>query len=155
MMHFFFSDRGWLLKAAAALGLLGLLFGSTHRDISVRYPPLERVALSHESLRNHVFHLTGRRVQAADADGFQIGTDVGPMHFRTSTPPAAGSYVSVNARPIGPRTLEVLDLAVLPGYGWKRPFIYAISILTVIGYLWLVRRRFRWQPERGLFRSRY
>ena len=155
MMHFFFSDRVWLLKAAAALGLLGLLFGSTHRDISVRYPPLERVALSHESLRDHVFHLTGYRVQAADVEGFQIGTNVGPMRFRTSTPPPAGSYVTVKARPIGPRTLEVLDLVVLPGYGWKRPFNYVISVLTVIGYLWLVRRRFRWQPEQGVFRSRY
>jgi hypothetical protein len=150
-----FSDRLWILKAAATLGLLALLFTYSHRKLADRFPPVELVALSPDSFRGHVFHLAGHRVVAADARSFQIGTSVGPFRLLTPTPPPVESYVTLNARPVGVRTLEVVDLIVHSGYGWKRPLNYGISILTVIGYLWLVRRRFRWQPQNGLIRGRY
>ena len=155
MLQFFFSDRLWLLKAAAAVGLLSLVCNISHRDISVRYPPVERVALSWDSLRDRTFHLTAQRVQAADPQGFQVGSQVGPIRLLTDTPPPVGSFVTFNARPVGPRTLQVLDLDVHSGYTWKRPLNYVISILTVLGYLWLIRRRFRWQPQAGFIRGRY
>jgi hypothetical protein len=150
-----FSDRLWILKAAAALGLLSLLCNVVHRDLAARFPQVEKVALHPESLRGHVFHLSGQRVQIADGQGFQIATQVGPIRLLTPTPPPAGAYVTVNARAVGVRTLEVVDMSVHSGYGWKRPLNYAVSILTVIGYLWLIRRRFRWRPEDGVIRSRY
>jgi hypothetical protein len=149
-----FSDRLWILKAATALGLLALLCTYSHRKLSDRFPQVELLALS-DSLRGHVFHLAGHRVLAADARSFQIATSVGPMRLLTPTPPPVESYVTCNARAVGIRTLEVVDLFVHSGYGWKRPLNYGISVLTVIGYLWLVRRRFRWQPEEGVLRSRY
>ena len=150
-----FSDRLWILKAAAALGLVSLVCTVSHREISARFPQVEKVALHPDRLQSHVFHLSAQRVQAADAQGFQIGTGVGPMRLLTATPPPVGSFVTVNARPVGLRTLEVIDMSVHTGYSWKRPLNYAVSILTVIGYLWLVRRRFRWRPEDGVIRSRY
>jgi hypothetical protein len=150
-----FSDRLWILKAAAALGLLALLCTTSHRKISERFPQFELVALSPDSFRGHVFHLSGQRVVAADARSFQIGTSVGPMRLLTPTPPPVDSYVTFNARAVGIRTLEVVELFVHSGYGWKRPLNYGISIVTVIGYLWLVRRRFRWRPEDGVIRGRY
>lgn len=150
-----FSDRLWILKAAAALGLLSLLCTVSHRKLSARFPQVERVALDPDALRGRVFHLQGQQVRSADAQGFEVGTSVGPLRLLTPTPPPAGSFVTVNARAVGLRTLEVVEMNVHSGYRWKRPLNYAISILTVIGYLWLVRRRFRWQPEDGVIRSRY
>jgi hypothetical protein len=150
-----FSDRLWLLKAAAAVGLLSLVCTLSHQDITVRFPPVERVALSWEALRDHTFHLTGQRVFAADAQGFQIGTQVGPLRLLTDTPPPVGSYVTFNARPVAPRTLQILAMDVHSGYTWKRPLNYIISILTVLGYFWLVRRRFSWAPEQGFIRGKY
>ena len=154
-MRFLFSDRLWLLKAAAALGLLSLLCTKVHGAISDRFPPLERYALWHDSYRDRFVHLTGERVIASDGGGFEIKTKVGPMRLLTSTPPPVGSFVSCNARAVGPRTFRVLQLDVHSGYAWKRPLNYAISVLTVIVFLWLIRGRFRWQPEQGFFRSRY
>jgi len=150
-----FSDRLWILKAATALGLLALLCGQSHLQLAERSPQVELVALSPDSFRGHVFHLAGQRVVAADARSFQIGTSVGPLRLLTPTPPPVESYVTINARAVGIRTLEVVDLFVHSGYAWKRPLNYGISILTVIGYLWLVRRRFRWQPQNGVIRGRY
>jgi hypothetical protein len=150
-----FSDRLWLLKAAAAVGLLSLVCTLSHQDITSRQPPMERVALSWEALRDRTFHQTAQRVLAADDRSFQLNTLVGPMRLLTDSPPPAGSYVTFKARPVGPRTLQVLALDVHSGYEWKRPLNYIVSILTVLGYLWLVRRRFKWNPEQGFFRGRY
>jgi len=150
-----FSDRHWLLKAAAAVGLLSLACNLSHQDIPVRAPAIERLALSWEAFRDRTFHETARRVQAADAHGFQFGTQVGPMRLLTETPPPVGSFVSFTAWRVGPRTLQVVALDVHTGYTWKRPLNYVISILTLIVYLWLVRRRFRWEPQAGFIRSRY
>ena len=150
-----FSDRLWIVKAAAALGLLSLLCTVSHRLVTARYPQVEKVALNPDPFRDHVFHLSGQRVQAADAGRFQLGSEVGPLWFLTPTPPPVGAFVTLNARPVGVRTLQVVAMSVHTGYGWKRPLNYGISILTVIGYLWLVRGRFRWRPQDGVFRSRY
>lgn len=150
-----FSDRLWVLKAAAVVGLLALLFNDTRRTLALRHPDLERIPLHWSTLRDHTFHVAAKQVRAADATGFEIGTRVGPMRVLIPTPPPAGTYVTANVRAIGPRTLKAVDLQVLSGYAWKRPLNYAISILTVIVYFWLVRRRFRWKPEAGVFRSKY
>ena len=150
-----FSDRLWLLKAAAAVGLLSLVCTVSHQDITLRQPPVERVALSWEALRDRTFHNIAERVLAADDRSFQFKTQVGPMRILTDSPPPVGSYVSFNARPVGPRTLQALALDVHSGYTWKRPLNYVISILTLLGYLWLIRKRFSWKPEQGFFRGRY
>jgi len=150
-----FSDRLWLLKAAAAVGLLSLVCNLSHQDITRRQPPMERLAISWEDHREKTFHQTAQRVQAADGQGFQIATTVGPMRLLTNMPPPVGSFVTFNARPVGPRTLQILALDVHSGYAWKRPLNYVISILTVLGFLWLIRARFRWRPEAGFIRSRY
>jgi hypothetical protein len=150
-----FSDRLWILKAAAALGLLSAVFTIGHLKLEEQYPPIERVALFSGHLRGRVLHRSSDRVLDSDPQGFRVDTRVGPMRFLTSTPPAPGEFVSMNVRVIGPRTLEVIDLTPLPGYSWKRPLNYGVSILTLLVYLWLVRGRFRWKPQNGVFRGRY
>ena len=150
-----FSDRWWILKAAATLGLLALLFNYSRDSILRREPDVERTALDWRPFRDHVFHLAAKKVLSADATGFEIGTKVGSMRIQTATPPPVGVYVRVNARPVGPRTLEPVALEVLTGYDWKRPLNYVVSVVTLLAYLWLIRKRFRWTPETGVFRSRY
>ena len=149
-----FSDRLWLVKAAVALGLLSGLCTLVHRDFSVRYLPVERVALFQDSLRGRAFHLTAQKVVAADPEGFGIESKVGRIRFLTSAPPPIGEFVTINARAVGPRTLAIDDVVVLSGYRWKRPLNYGISILTLIVYLWLIRKRFAWRIHEGVLRSK-
>jgi hypothetical protein len=77
------------------------------------------------------------------------------MHLRTTERIAVGEVISAVVRPVGPRQLEAVRLEVNEGFRWKRPLNYCISVLTVIVYFLLIRHRFRWNPEVGLFRSRY
>jgi hypothetical protein len=150
-----FSDRLWIVKAGVALGLLAWLCQDTRRTFSVLHPEVEVAALDSVSLRTRRIHIWAKQVQTVDATGFQISTGVGPVRIVTPAQPPVGEYVSIIARPTGPRTLEALALQVNHGYAWKRPLNYGISILTVLGYLWIVRRRFRWRIADGVFRGKY
>jgi len=150
-----FSDRGWLLKAAAALGLLALVLAHSRRRISIEFPRIEQMAFFNESLRDHSVYLWGYQVRAVEATGFQINTGVGPMHVLSTHPVSVGEYVTVIARPVGHRTVEARRLQVNEGFVWKRPLNYAVSVVVLIGYLWLVRRRFRWRIQDGVLRGKY
>ena len=150
-----FSDRGWLLKVALTLGLLALLLSHSTRRIALEYPRIERMALFRESYRDKTVLLWAQRVQAVEAAGFQIHTWVGPMLVLSREKVAVGDTVTAITRPVGHRTVEALRLRVNEGFAWKRPLNYAISVAVLIGYLYLVRRRFRWRIQEGVLRSRY
>ena len=150
-----FSDRLWILKAAAALGLFGWLCTDARRTLSELQPDLERVALYTNDLNAHVIHAAGKQVRSSDAAGFEVSTRVGPMRVLSALHPPVGATVSMNVRPVGPRTVQALSVQVHEGYAWKRPLNYGISILTVIAYLWIIRKRFRWRIEEGVIRSKY
>jgi len=150
-----FSDRGWLLKAAAALGLLAVVLTVSRRRIAVEYPRIEQMAFYNDSFRDRRVLLWGYQVRALEAAGFQIDSAVGPMHVLWTQPVAVGDYVTVVARPAGHRTVEAVRLQVNEGFAWKRPLNYLISVLVLIGYLWLVRRRFRWRIQDGVLRGKY
>ncbi len=150
-----FSDRLWILKFVLAVGLLAALSHQARRTLQDHYPDIERVALFSEQILDRRLFIANEPVLAVDATGIRIPTRVGPMHLRTAETPAVGQIISATARPVGPRELEVINLEVNEGFRWKRALTYIISVLTVIAYLWLVRRRFRWAPEAGVFRSRY
>ena len=150
-----FSDRLWIVKAATALILLGGLALETKRQVQRVHPDVERVALFSDSLRGLEIQISARKVLSADAGGFDIDTRVGPMRILTPTPPRVGQTVTVVARATGPRMMEALALQVNEGHEWKRPLNYVVSVLTVIAYLWLIRRRFHWRIEDGVFRSKY
>ncbi|MBI3855014.1 MAG: hypothetical protein HY293_04910 [Planctomycetes bacterium] len=150
-----FSDRLWILKAAAALGLFALVCTVSHQKLSALHPEIERVALYSPDLRRLDIHLVGKKVRASDDQGFEIDTKVGPMRVLSAARPPVGEHVSVVARAVGPRTLEAIALQVNAGYLWKRRLNYAISILTLVVYVALVSRRFRWRIAEGVFRSKY
>jgi hypothetical protein len=150
-----FSDRGWLFKMAVALGLLALLLTNTRRRISIKHPAIERMALYTEAIRDRRVLLWGYKVRALEPTGFQIGSGVGPMHVLWGQPVAVGDYVTVVARAAGHRTVEALRLQVNEGFGWKRPMNYVLSVLVLIGYLWIIRRRFRWRIHEGVLRGKY
>lgn len=150
-----FSDRFWILKAAVAAGLLAWLSSHARRALEERQPEIERAALFSDRLRDRTLYVSNNPVVALDSTGLQIDTRVGPMHLRTTERPAVGSIISALVRPIGPRELEVIRFKVDEGFHWKRALNYAVSVLTAIAYFWLVRRRFRWNPDAGVFRSRY
>ncbi len=150
-----FSDRGWILKAALALGLLAWLCRDARRQISAGHPDLERAALPSAADIDGAIYLWAKKVQAHEPGGFRIDSRVGPLHLESATRPPVGEYVSIVARPVAPRVLKVESLQINEGFGWKRPLNYGISILTLAGYLWIIRRRFRWRIHEGVFRSRY
>ncbi|HVR86203.1 MAG TPA: hypothetical protein VMU54_17910 [Planctomycetota bacterium] len=150
-----FTDRWWSVKAASALLLFGVVSARSGGTLSELHPELERTALFTESLRGKTLILWGRKVLTADADGFEIDSRVGPIRVLTPHPPPVGAYVSGIAQPTGPRTLTASSVHVNAGFVWKRPLNYALSILVVIGYLWSVRRLFRWRIAEGVFRGKY
>ena len=150
-----FSDRLWILKLAVAAGLLGLLGLHARKALETSQPDIERAALFSRQLREKILYLANSPVIAVDPTGLQIATRVGPMHLQTTERAAVGDIVSARVRPIGPRRLEVLRFTINDGFWWKRALNYGISAVVVIAYLWLIRRWFRWNPEAGVFRSRY
>ena len=150
-----FSDRGWILKAALALGLLTWLCRDARQRISVAHPDPERAALLSGADFSGTIYLWAKKVEAHEPGGFRIDSRVGPLHFESATQPPVGEYVSIVARPLTPRVLKAESLQVNEGFGWKRPLNYAISVLTLAGYLWVIRRRFRWRIHEGVFRSKY
>lgn len=150
-----FSDRLWILKLVVAAGLFAGLSLHARKILQEHQPDVERVAVFSEQLHNRVLFAASRRVVASDPTGVEVMTPVGPLHLRTDEKPAVGSTVSAVVRVIGPRQLEVVRFKVHEDYRWKRAVTYIVSLLTVLAYFWLVRRRFRWAPEAGVFRSRY
>ena len=150
-----FSDRGWILKLGAAMGLLALLCSAARRYHDIENPSLDRAAVFSEADRKRVYHGWGMKIDAVEPAGFRIDSTAGPIHFVSDVRPPAGEYVSFLARATGPRTLEVVRMQVCMGFGWKRPLTYLVSILTLAGFVWLVRDRFRWRIHEGVFRSRY
>lgn len=150
-----FSDRWWIAKAAAALLLLAGLCRRADRGLEELHPDVERVALFTDDLRNKTVILWGRKVLSRDATGFEIDTRVGPVRILTTEAPAAGQYISAVARPVAARTLQATTLQINAGWNWKRPLNYAISVLTLLAYLWIIRGRFRGRIEEGVLRSRY
>jgi hypothetical protein len=150
-----FSDRWWIAKAAVALLLLAGLCARADRTLREIHPDVEQAAFFTDELRNKTIIVWGRKVLSRDAAGFEIDTKVGPVRVLTPEPPPLGEVISAVTRPTGPRTLTATSLQINAGWAWKRPLNYILSVLTVLAYLWIVRGRFRWRIEEGVFRSRY
>jgi hypothetical protein len=150
-----FSDRWWIAKAGAALLLLAGLCTRAERTLKGIHPEVERVALFTDELRDKSIIVWGKKVLSRDATGFEIDTRVGPVRVLTPEPPAEGEVISAVLRPTATRLLRATSLQINAGWAWKRPLNYAISVVTVLAYLWIVRGRFRWRVEEGVLRSRY
>jgi hypothetical protein len=150
-----FSDRLWIVKLVVAGALLALLCLHARKALEERQPEIEKVALFSDRLRDRTLYVSNNQVIGVDSTGLQIETRVGPMHLRTTERTPVGSIISALVRPVGPREMEVLRFKVNEGFHWKRALNYGVSVLTAVAYLWLIRRRFRWNPAVGVFRSRY
>lgn len=151
-----FSDRLWALKLGGALALFGYLCHRSATEISELQPDIEAGAIQSDRLRGLTIRAWAYKVLAITGDGFDIQTSVGPFHVTSSTPPPrVGGYVSILGEFVEPRHLVARRVQDNPGYLWKRGLNYGLSSLTVVVFLWMVRRRFRWRPWEGMFRSRY
>lgn len=150
-----FSNCGWIAKLAGALALLAWLCSHTHQSYSRLHPDVEWAALFSDRCGDRIIHIGDERVEGLDESGIRIGTHVGPVHVRTDARPPVGEYVSILARATGPRMLEAISIQINHGYAWKRPLNYAVSIFTVVAYLWAIRNRFRSTIRQGVLRGRY
>lgn len=150
-----FSNRFWLLKAVVALLLFAALGTASQPVLESLHPRIEQVTVFREDLRDKDVIVWGRKVLTADAAGFEIDTKVGPVRVLTPHPPPVGAHVSAIARPTGTRTLRASSVQINAGWAWKRPLNYVLSILVVLGYVWSIRRLFRWRIGEGVLRGRY
>ncbi len=150
-----FSDRGWILKAAAALLLFSLVCTLSGRLLDELHPEVESVAVFTDEMRAKTIGLQGKKVLRSDPEGFEIPSRLGPIRILFPHPPPVGEYVSLIGRPVGPRTLATSAVQRNAGWGWKRPLNYVVSVLVVIAYGWSVRDRFRWRIPEGVFRGRF
>jgi len=151
-----FSDRGWALKMGLALALFALLCGRAHREIGELHPEIEHGALLMDPVRGKTIHAWAHPVLAVTPDGFDIDTKAGPFHVTARHPfPSVGQYVTVIGEVVAPRHFAASAVQVNEGYRWKRGLNYGLSSVTVLAFLWLIRKRFRWRLSEGLFRGRY
>jgi hypothetical protein len=150
-----FSDRWWIFKVACALFFLAAVCRAGQNLLNDRHPPVERVAVFTDDLRNKTIALMGKKVLRSDAEGFEIASRVAPVRVLTSQPPPVGVYVSLVGRPTGPGTLTASAVQINAGWAWKRPLNYIVSILVVLAYGWAVRDRFRWRIRDGVFLGKY
>ncbi len=155
-MDLLFSDRFWPVKVACAAGLLAWMGHRAAREVEAASPSIHRAADPDGRLVGKPFHFSAKRVEAVLPDGFLIQTRNGPCLVEARPPfPQEGEYVSAVGRFAGPGRVRADALQLQEGFRWKRPLVYAVSIATLAGFLWAVRRRFRWRLEEGAFRSRY
>lgn len=155
---FLFSDRCWLLKLGLALGILSLLCARAPREIAAITPSVEDGVLDFEHARDKKMMAWTIRVHAVSPEGFDAVTKAGPVHVSTRglTPiPVPGQVVSVVGRFVEPRRIEATLIRLDDHHELNRGLNYGLSSLTVLGFLFLVRRRFRVRLREGLFRSRY
>ena len=151
-----FSDRLWTLKLGLALVIFSLLCHWAEQDLGEIHPKIEAGALDLPELQGKSVHVGAHTVLAVTMDGFEVESNVGPFHVSSTTPaPQVGDSVSFVGRFAGPRRVVASAVHVEEGYLWKRGLNYGISSLTVLLFLWIVKKRFRWRLSEGLFRSRY
>jgi hypothetical protein len=151
-----FSDRGWALKLGLTVGIFAILSHQADRRISEIHPDLRLGASSVELVRGKTIHGWARKVLAVTPDGFDVETSVGPFHVTYPDPgPRVGDYVSFVGEIVALRHVVASGIQINTGYLWKRGLNYGLSSVTVLAFLWIVRRRFRWKLSEGLFRSRY
>lgn len=149
------SDRFWFLKLALAAGLFAFLCRWAQSDISSVEPDVETALYDFEHVRGKPVYMWAKQVLTKQEGRFTVGTRVGPFEVLSPLQPQVGDHVIVVGRITGPRTVTAHGARVMDGYLWKRPLNYGLSAVTLVVYLWLIRRRFRWTPERGLFRGRF
>ena len=154
-----FSDRFWVFKLGLAVGAFALLCRQSDRQIGDLFPETEYAAAISDAYRGKAIHAWAHKVLAVSDDGFDFETKAGPVHVTPSPPsplsPKPGDFVSFVGRIVAPKRVVASVLRIEKGYIWKRGLNYGVSILTVLAFLWIVRRRFRWRMSEGLFRSRY
>jgi hypothetical protein len=155
--RFLFSDRFWGAKLAVALGLFAVLGARSEGDS----PESATAEADHSAkpmavMRGRRVQFWGHRVLSISGTEFEIDSDVGPIRILGPTAlPQDARYVSGVGTVLDTRLVRATELRVNPGYPIKRGLTYGVSVLTVLGYLWFVRRRFGWRPEEGVLRSRY
>jgi len=153
-----FSDRGWLVKLGLALAILSLLCARARWEVAAITPSVEDGVLDFGHARDKAMMAWTIRVQAVSPEGFDAVSTAGPLHISThglKPVPAPGQLVSVAGRFVEARRIEATLIRLEDGYALNRGLNYGLSSLTVLGFLFLARKRFRVRLREGLFRSRY
>jgi len=153
-----FSDRAWLLKLVVAIGLLSFLCDRGRAAVAELHPSIQEAVLNFEKFRGKLLLTWAQRVLSITPSGFDLETRAGIIHV-VSPPgqpvPVPGQKVTIAGRLTEPRRLEASLVRLEDAYELNRGLNYALSSVTVLGFLYLIRRRFRVRLREGLFRSRY
>ena len=149
-----FSARFRGLKALAALLAFAGLAHAARRQVPEVDPPIEALPLRFDRLQGRPIHVAAKTVTASGPDWVEVKTASGPIRvLGQSSPPAkAGDVLSATGRAEGPRLVRGERLRTHPGFAWKRPLNYAVSVLT-FGIFLLWAARFTRLPDH-LLRSR-
>lgn len=153
-----FSDRAWTLKLALTVVILSILCSRARREIPDVLPSVEDGILAYERTRGKPILTWATTVISVSGEGFEVDSKAGRFQV---TPvvrqplPLPGQLVTLGGRFVEPRRFEATTVRIEDGFGLKRGLNYALSSVTVLVFLFLVRRRFRIRLREGLFRSRY
>ena len=150
-----FSDRFWLLKVTLAFGVFVLLYRAAERDFYELTPDVERTTYEAGRLEGKQVYLWAKRVVQVHDDGFTFQSKAGTIRAKSPLRTQVGDRIHAVAQVVGPKLVETKRARLMEGYAWKRGLNYGLSALCVLVYLFLIRKRFSWNPQAGLFRSRY
>ena len=151
-----FSDRFWIVKVALAFGAFVLLCRASKREFNELRPDVEQATYESDRIKGHRTYLWAKVVTQVHEDGFSFRSKAGEIRAVSNLSPQVGDRIHAVARFTGhPRQVELERARVMEGYAWKRGLNYGLSALCVLVYLFLIRKRFSWNPQAGLFRSRY
>lgn len=141
-----FGDRGRTWKALGALALFGGLMAWTAPRMNERYPSISDARSDPERHRGREIYV-GAVVTGVSADEVWVREERTPVRILGAHPGLrVGDRVSFRGAFVPPDALEPSRWRTHPGYRWKRPAMYVVSILALGWAGWLVHRRYRIRP---------
>ncbi len=141
-----FSDTGRYGKVLGALAVLGALMAWTAPRMNEHHPSISDARADPERYRGREIY-AGAVVTAVSATEVWVREERTPVRILGAPPGLRiGDRVSFRGRFVPPDALEPTRWQVHPGYRWKRPVMYVVSLLALGVVGWLVHRRYRIQP---------
>ena len=141
-----FSDTGRTWKVLGALALLGALMAWTAPRMDRHHPSISDAREDPERHRGREIYV-GAVVTAVSGGEAWVRDERTPVRILGAPPGLrVGDRVSFRGAFVPPDALEASRWRLHPGYRWKRPAMYVISLLALGVVAWLVHRRYRIRP---------
>ncbi|MBI4565307.1 MAG: hypothetical protein HY716_11500 [Planctomycetes bacterium] len=136
----------WVL----AIGGFTALCADAAIRLPERYPGIQRcVRQPHRYQGSDVLILPSTVLESSES---HFVLDVRGLRVRVDSTlqPSPGDHVMVRGDFHDAASVKATAVRMVPGYTFRRAGVYAVSVLALIAFAWIFRRRFEWRRE-GLY----